>query len=228
MKSCTVTNCGAKHYGLGLCRLHYRRSKEGKHGMECPPCKMCGSKIVGRKVEAEFCDTRCQMKWNRRFGCYTSERCKEAYGTCSIEGCDSAVKAHGMCSAHCQKLWRYGDPLADLSPTLQPCKVCRMVVSVQHGKQPYCPRHYGNQYYYRFHVRERARRNARRTRVQIATPAWADHRAIHEFYIACPPGMHVDHVLPLKGKLVSGLHVLENLQYLEPLANRQKLNRFVV
>lgn len=75
MKSCTVTNCGAKHYSLGLCRLHYQRTKEGKHG------------------------------------------------------------------------------LAAL--------------------------------------------------------------------------LHVDHVLPLKGKLVSGLHVLENLQYLEPLANRQKLNRFV-
>lgn len=222
MKPCTVPSCSVPHYAKGLCRLHYKRATEGKYGLAAGVCKQCGSGCS--RPQAKFCSVGCKSKWNRCHGCYTDAQILVNRGKCSL--CDKPVHANGLCRSHSKKLWKYGDT-QDRSPTLQPCKVCRMVVSVQHGKQPYCPQHYHNQYYYRFHTRERARRNARRTRVQIATPAWADHRAIHEFYIACPLGLHVDHVLPLKGKLVSGLHVLENLQYLEPLANRQKLNRFV-
>lgn len=51
------------------------------------------------------------------------------------------------------------------------------------------------------------------------TPPWADLAAIRAIYLACPPGMHVDHVIPLRGRRVSGLHVPNNLQYLTPEAN---------
>jgi hypothetical protein len=42
----------------------------------------------------------------------------------------------------------------------------------------------------------------------------------------CKYGHHVDHVLPLCGKLVSGLHVAANLQYLPARINSGKGNRF--
>jgi hypothetical protein len=58
------------------------------------------------------------------------------------------------------------------------------------------------------------------------TPAWADLQAIVQFYKSCPPGHHVDHVLPLRGKLVSGLHVVQNLQYLPAKENMRKNNRY--
>ena len=58
------------------------------------------------------------------------------------------------------------------------------------------------------------------------TPAWVDLDAIELFYLNCPEGFEVDHIVPLQGKNVSGLHVLNNLQYLTRTENRSKGNRF--
>lgn len=58
------------------------------------------------------------------------------------------------------------------------------------------------------------------------TPSWADKGSIDEFYRNCPPGYTVDHIVPLQGKLVSGLHILGNLQYLTQFDNFSKHNKF--
>lgn len=57
-------------------------------------------------------------------------------------------------------------------------------------------------------------------------PMWSDRTAIIEFYKNRPSGMSVDHIIPLCGKNVSGLHVLENLQYLTRSQNSRKSNSF--
>jgi hypothetical protein len=69
--------------------------------------------------------------------------------------------------------------------------------------------------------------NERAARLQ-RLPTWADKSAIKDFYLNCPEGYHVDHVIPLQGKIVSGLHVLENLQYLPAKENMSKGNKFSV
>lgn len=59
------------------------------------------------------------------------------------------------------------------------------------------------------------------------TPGWADLEKITEFYRNRPEGHHVDHIVPLNGALVSGLNVLENLQYLPAEENLKKKNKYV-
>ncbi len=60
------------------------------------------------------------------------------------------------------------------------------------------------------------------------TPSWSELDLIAEFYRNCPIGYHVDHILPLRGNNVSGLHVLSNLQYLSATENMKKGNKFSI
>jgi hypothetical protein len=84
-----------------------------------------------------------------------------------------------------------------------------------------------NEKYYRqnpekYRLQAKIRSHARRTR----TPTWADTLAIREFYKNCPKGLVVDHIIPLRGKNVCGLHIVENLQYLTFSENSKKSNKF--
>lgn len=57
-------------------------------------------------------------------------------------------------------------------------------------------------------------------------PKWVNRRVISAIYSNCPAGYHVDHIVPLKGKYVSGLHVPWNLRYLPAELNAAKGNHF--
>jgi len=59
-----------------------------------------------------------------------------------------------------------------------------------------------------------------------ATPSWSEYKDIRDFYMKCPEGYHVDHIVPLQGVNVKGLHVLANLQYLTASENCSKGNRY--
>lgn len=72
-------------------------------------------------------------------------------------------------------------------------------------------------------------RNAKyRAERNLRVPKWSDLEKIKYIYECCPEGCHVDHERPLKGELVSGLHVPENLQYLTAEENIRKGNRYEI
>ena len=60
-----------------------------------------------------------------------------------------------------------------------------------------------------------------------STPLWSDRSQIDAFVNACPPDYHLDHIIPLRGQNVCGLHVLENLQYLPAQENLRKSNKLI-
>ena len=65
----------------------------------------------------------------------------------------------------------------------------------------------------------------RSTKLQ-AVPLWFEKEAVEEVYKkAAEMGFHVDHVVPLQGKTVCGLHCWANLQVLAPEINIAKSNR---
>lgn len=73
----------------------------------------------------------------------------------------------------------------------------------------------------------------RRAAEVSATPKWADRRAIESFYIAAQflsteTGIKhsVDHICPLRGATVCGLHVADNLRVLAHTENCSKQNSF--
>ena len=76
----------------------------------------------------------------------------------------------------------------------------------------------------------------RRTKILVQTPPWLTkeqrEEIINLYQAAAALTKHtgtqheVDHIVPLRGKNVSGLHVPWNLQILTEQENRQKSNKF--
>jgi hypothetical protein len=77
-----------------------------------------------------------------------------------------------------------------------------------------------------------ARLNKRRATILRAMPPWADVRAIAEVYrqadeVTKATGVphQVDHIVPLQGRTVCGLHIPWNLQVIPAKENQRKFNK---
>lgn len=81
-----------------------------------------------------------------------------------------------------------------------------------------------------------AMKSARKAHAKKATPAWANQFFIEEIYQLAAlrtkqrtggvAKWHVDHIVPLRAKLVCGLHVEYNLQVIPAEENCSKSNRY--
>lgn len=94
-------------------------------------------------------------------------------------------------------------------------------------------KNYSKEYGRKYRAENKAKELAKTRRYSLAKknriPKWLTKEQINEMtniYINCPKGYEVDHIIPLQGKIVSGLHVPSNLQYLPREANRKKSNKY--
>ena len=91
----------------------------------------------------------------------------------------------------------------------------------------------GNRLCERHHIDSIIQGAKRRARKINATPTWANAPSIKSVYekayeLTYTTGIRheVDHIIPLNGKNVCGLHVETNLQILKFFENRKKSNHF--
>lgn len=82
------------------------------------------------------------------------------------------------------------------------------------------------------HAQALADSSARRAGLKTATPKWANRKLIKDVYKECinittltKIKHEVDHIVPLKGQNVCGLHVHWNLQIIKASQNRSKSNK---
>jgi len=75
----------------------------------------------------------------------------------------------------------------------------------------------------------------RRNKIKATMPKWADVKEIEDVYARCfelnrggQDKYEVDHIIPLNGKLVSGLHIATNLRITKASENRKKSNSFTL
>lgn len=76
--------------------------------------------------------------------------------------------------------------------------------------------------------RDRVNKNSKNYRklLKLRTPKWANIDKIKLIYKNKPKGYSVDHILPLRGKNVSGLHIETNLRYMVTIENIKKNNKY--
>lgn len=214
-------------------------------------CQNCSASLEGKRSDAKYCSKLCRPPCSvagcsapvdSGGECRTHAQRRRRYGDplalkrpqfrqyhCNFTGCTNKHVGHGYCPTHRMRVRRHGDVNVVHDHSIDRGAVCIVPGCLYEvGK-------YGNLGMCRKHARraQRAARPAhyramldmRRRRVKQATPPWADLEAIYQFYLACPDGHEVDHIIPLVHPKVSGLHVLENLQYLPEVDNRRKGNR---
>lgn len=173
---------------------------------------------------------------------------------CCVAGCANNSLALGLCNKHYQRLTVHGDPNIVIVRTRPKCSIedCERpnfsstycifhhARFKRHGDplfvNPKCNRDGKYRQRHKLYQKEWRRKNwpqyraylaSRKRRVRLATPKWAKKQLIRKFYLECPDGYHVDHIVPLNGKVVSGLHILANLRYLPALENMRKGNKLL-
>jgi len=206
VSTCTITGCDKKAVARGWCTTHYQR-------------------------------------W--RFHDDPDYDPKAKYeGYCEVKSCDRPKFQKGYCCSHYMRWWRHGDPLAGNASKKYSMNQ-RAEYRRQHylkNKQTYLdrakkqPKSKTNEYKKNWKKKNPAKvvhhGRLRKRRLQKATPKWLSKshwKKMHGFYteaqrLTIETGIehHVDHIVPLSGKKVRGLHVPWNLRVLTAKANMRR------
>ncbi len=215
MRTCRIEGCTRPHHAADFCRTHYYRN--WKHG----------SPTAGRA--SPYRDRRCLR-----------------------EGCGDTALVRGLCDNHYKQEPDQAEKAAARKRTPLYLATARAYQKSPRGKevQRAAAEKYRKSSRFQVELREKrlatqkksskrhynrnkhaytAKLAKRRAQKLKATPKWLTKDQlwlIQQFYAARQPGFHVDHIVPLQGENVCGLHVPWNLQILPAEENITKSNKF--
>lgn len=168
---------------------------------------------------------------------------------CNVVNCDKAKFSKGKCRNHYMRDYRAANP--EIIKKVNRRQYAKSKDKIKTGTKIYYEnnrktrtaqmREYNNKNrdkhleWGKKHRKEKpyiynASSSKRRSAKLKATPKWLTPEQLNEIkqiYKDCPKGHEVDHIVPLQGAIVSGLHVPWNLQYLPSDENRRKSNTLV-
>lgn len=233
--TCGIAGCEEIHYAKSYCRKHYRQNKYGKLGVVGErKCEYCEKSLgIGARPDRKFCGVTCQFAWHRRHGCYATDRLTETQPKCSQLDCGNPVISGDLCRLHYMRKWRTGDPQKVRRNKRSGFTTCTADGCAELGRwKGLCERHYAADYLERNKAYFAAHNAGRRH--QMRAFQWAALKdRIRPFYeeaarLTVQTGVPhvVDHIVPLKGRSVWGLHVPWNLRVVTDEANRAKYNQF--
>lgn len=172
----------------------------------------CTTENCFNKILCKGLCTKCYYRIKRGGTPELSKKQLMALRICSIKGCSKPHVANDLCAMHNRRLQRHGDPNF-VNPKCnrdgnykQRAKVKSALWKKTHPKL------------------NSAFNQARKNRLRKSPKQ--QRNAIKQFYLNCPAGFVVDHIIPLTHRLVYGLHVPWNLQYLPVKDNLLKSNKF--
>lgn len=122
---CSISGCGKPHLARGWCTAHYRRWR--LYGDPVEPSRArqqskCSVPSCGAACNSNgFCSTH-YYRW-KAYGDPNAPlvRNKWTSPTCSVDGCERPRKnGASMCTSHCLRQWRHGDPLSGRTPNGEP------------------------------------------------------------------------------------------------------------
>jgi hypothetical protein len=157
----------------------------------------------------------------------TAEHIVEVAKLCSIQGCGEKLRCNGLCNKHRQSAWTKANPEKRRAQNAR----YKSKDVEKHSK-------YNKEWFSKNKGKATAYAVKRYAAIRNRTPAWVtddDRWIIEQSYELADLRTrmfgfkwHVDHIIPLHGRNVSGFHVPDNLQVIPGAENCRKGNRFSI